>query len=166
MEARQRVSGATAEDVTPDGSVTKSILKPGDKTFADADGNSLPPKGSTVEVHYTGKLASGAVFDSSVTRNQTFKFVLGARQVILGWDKAVATMRRGEKAEVKIAPDYAYGSSGVGPIPGNSTLLFDIELLGWKSAADAAKEGGGKSDLLVSLLLIALAGAIVFYFIL
>jgi len=168
MEARQRVSveAEKAVDITSDGSVTKNILKPGDKDYADAEGNSLPPKGSTVEVHYTGKLTSGAVFDSSVSRNQTFKFVLGARQVILGWDKAVATMRKGEKAEVKIAPDYAYGSSGVGPIPGNSTLLFDIELLGWRSAKDVAKESGEFSDLLVSLLLIALAGGIVFYFIL
>ena len=53
-------------------------------------------------------------------------------QVILGWDKAVATMRKGEKADVRIAPDYAYGNSGVGPIPGGSTLLFEIELLGWR----------------------------------
>lgn len=52
--------------------------------------------------------------------------------VILGWDKGVATMQRGEVCILKLAPEYAYGSGSVGPIPPNSTLVFEIELVGWK----------------------------------
>ena len=82
MEARKRVpDAAAAQDITGDGGVTKRVLSAGDKNYKDEDGNTLPPKGSMVEVHYTGRLTSGAVFDSSVSRNKPFTFVLGARQV-------------------------------------------------------------------------------------
>lgn len=63
--------------------MTKRMLSAGDKDYKDAEGNVLPPKGCTVEVHYTGRLTSGAVFDSSVSRNKPFTFVLGARQVCM-----------------------------------------------------------------------------------
>ena len=52
--------------------------------------------------------------------------------VILGWDKGVATMQRGEICILKLSPHYAYGSGGVGPIPPNSTLIFEVELVGWR----------------------------------
>ena len=111
--------------ITADGGVSKTVLSAG-------EGNALPPEGCKVEVHYTGRLTNGTIFDSSVLRKKPpFTFVLGAGQVITGWDKAVATMRKGEKAEVCIAPNYAYGKSGVGSIPGGATLLFEIELLDW-----------------------------------
>ena len=57
--------------------------------------------------------------------------------VILGWDKGVATMQRGEICVMKLAPEYAYGSGGVGPIPPNSTLIFELELVGWKEKSPA-----------------------------
>ena len=75
-------------------------------------------------VHYTGRLTDGTKFDSSVDRGDPLSFSLGHGQVIKGWEKAVATMKKGEKAEVTIAPEYAYGAAGSPPtIPENATLV-------------------------------------------
>src|SRR5580692_623704 len=94
-------------------------------------GNGASPKaGDTVTVHYTGWLTSGVKFDSSVDRNEPFTFVLGAAQVIQGWDEGVATLKVGEKARFTIPPEKAYGSEGYpGAIPPNATLIFEVELL-------------------------------------
>jgi FKBP-type peptidyl-prolyl cis-trans isomerase len=85
--------------------------------------------GQTAMVHYTGTLTDGTKFDSSLDRNQPFSFVLGAGQVIQGWDQGVRGMKAGEKRKLTIPPDLGYGSSAVGPIPANSTLIFEVELL-------------------------------------
>jgi FKBP-type peptidyl-prolyl cis-trans isomerase len=89
-------------------------------------------KGDNVEVHYTGWLTSGTKFDSSVDRGRPFSFRLGAGQVIKGWDEGVAGMKVGGKRKLTIPPGVGYGSRGTGPIPPNSTLVFDVELLGIK----------------------------------
>jgi FKBP-type peptidyl-prolyl cis-trans isomerase FkpA len=90
-----------------------------------------PNKGETVTVHYTGMFLDGKVFDSSVRRNEPFKFVLGARQVISGWDVGVAQLKIGDKAKFTIPPHMAYGERGFpGAIPPNATLVFEVELLG------------------------------------
>ena len=85
--------------------------------------------GNRVVVHYTGKFTEGKVFDSSVTRGEPFQFVLGAGQVIKGWDEGIVGMRVGGKRILTIPPSLGYGANDYGPIPGNSTLIFEVELL-------------------------------------
>ena len=93
-----------------------------------------PAKGQVVSVHYTGKLTNGTVFDSSVRRGTPFSFQLGAGKVIPGWDEGIATMKVGGKRVLTIPPDLGYGARAVGGnlIPANSTLIFEVELLGIK----------------------------------
>jgi FKBP-type peptidyl-prolyl cis-trans isomerase len=86
--------------------------------------------GKKVQVHYTGWLTNGKKFDSSVG-GKPFEFNLGAGQVIKGWDEGVAGMKVGGKRQLRIPPDLGYGQEGSPPvIPPNSTLNFDVELLG------------------------------------
>jgi len=85
--------------------------------------------GNTVTVQYVGTLLNGTKFDSSYDRNQPFTFLLGAGRVIRGWDQGVVGMRVGGKRRLTIPPDLAYGNQANGPIPANSTLRFDIDLL-------------------------------------
>lgn len=85
--------------------------------------------GDTVEVHYVGTFTDGSTFDSSRDRGQTFSFTLGAGQVIQGWDEGVAGMKVGGLRKLTIPSDLAYGDNDYGPIPGGSTLIFEVELV-------------------------------------
>ena len=102
-------------------SVTKEDLAIGQGDTAEA--------GDKLTVHYVGRLTDGRVFDSSRDSNTPFIFTLGVGQVIKGWDEGMTGMRVGGKRKLVISPDYAYGSQGIGSIPPNSTLIFEVELL-------------------------------------
>ncbi len=120
--------------------LTARILKEGSGPAAEA--------GDIVNVHYTGWLQDteaengrGAKFDSSVDRGQQFSFPLGAGRVIKGWDQGVAGMLIGEKRELTIAPELAYGERGFpGAIPPSSTLIFEVELFGAEPIGGAPTE--------------------------
>lgn len=125
------------EDISPnkDKGIFKKILSPG----TDSE---TPTSGDQVLVHYTGRLLNGEVFDSSVERNEKFKFKLGEGQVIKGWDVGVATMTRGEKCILTCTPEYAYGKTGSPPKIGpDETLQFEVELFDWEGE-DVTSDGG------------------------
>lgn len=87
-----------------------------------------PKASDNVEVHYTGKLIDGSVFDSSVERGVPASF--GVTQVIPGWVEALQLMHEGDKWRLYIPSDLAYGPNGAGGVIGpNMTLIFDVELL-------------------------------------
>lgn len=92
-----------------------------------------PQRGQTVTVHYTGTLENGKKFDSSRDRGVPADFKIGIGNVIKGWDEGLMTMKVGGKRRLVIPSKLGYGPAGRPPdIPGNSTLIFDIELLGVK----------------------------------
>ncbi len=88
-------------------------------------------KGRIVEVHYVGvSWSSGAQFDASWDRGETFKFGLGKGQVIAGWDQGVAGMRAGGRRRITIPPILAYGKRGAGGVIGpDETLVFVVDLI-------------------------------------
>ena len=84
--------------------------------------------GQTVTVNYTGTLENGEQFDTSYGR-APFPFPLGGGRVIKGWDEGVAGMKVGGKRKLVIPPELGYCSINMGPIPANSSLIFEVELL-------------------------------------
>lgn len=115
--------------IAQDGGIMKRVIQP-----APEGAKGPPPNGYEVTAHYSGTLASdGSKFDSSLDRGKPFKFTIGQGQVIKGWDEGFASMMVGEKAMLTIRPDYGYGKNGSPPkIPGEATLNFEVELLGFK----------------------------------
>ena len=88
-------------------------------------------KFNIVTVNYTGLLEDGTKFDSSLNPGRTpFRFTVGAGQVIQGWDQGLIGMKIGGKRNLTIPPELGYGRRDNGPIPANSTLIFEIDLLG------------------------------------
>jgi FKBP-type peptidyl-prolyl cis-trans isomerase len=86
--------------------------------------------GMHIKVDYTGWLTNGKKFDSSVGTGHPFSVMLGAGQVIKGWDEGIVGMKVGGKRQLRIPPDLAYGASGYTTlIPPNSTLIFDVQLV-------------------------------------
>jgi len=111
-----------------DSGLAYEVLKEGE--------GAAPEKGQVVTVHYTGWLEKDgqpdleAKFDSSVDRGEPFSFIIGGGQVIAGWEEGVADMKPGEMRRLTIPSELAYGEQGAGGvIPGNATLVFDVELL-------------------------------------
>ena len=110
--------------------VTKRTIKRAPK------GAKTPRRNDICRVHYIGRLAAnGKEFDASrkgfgpLKFGEPFEFKLGAKEVIQGWDNGVAKMKDGETALLTISPDLAYGARGAGPIPPNSVLEFEVELI-------------------------------------
>jgi FKBP-type peptidyl-prolyl cis-trans isomerase len=86
--------------------------------------------GKLVSVTYTGKLTNGTKFDATEDHGgQPIEFALGAGRVIKGWDQGIDGMKVGGKRKLTIPPQLAYGEQGMGPIPPNATLIFDVELM-------------------------------------
>lgn len=89
-----------------------------------------PAPGDEVAVHYKGMLLSGQVFDDSSFRKEPIRFKIGEGRVIPGWEYGIALLAEGEKAELMIPPDLAYGERGAaGVIPPNAWLRFEVELV-------------------------------------
>lgn len=127
-----------AENKTAEGvMVTPSGLQY--KVIKAAEGPK-PTEKDTVKVHYTGTLLDGKVFDSSVERGEPIEFPLN--QVIPGWTEGVQLMSVGSKYRFYIPYNLGYGEQGTqgGPIPGYATLIFDVELLGFKSFKEELPE--------------------------
>ncbi len=113
----------TQKTTLPDGlQITDEVIGTGAEALA----------GNTVTVNYIGTLTDGKKFDSSYDRGQPFSFILGAGQVIRGWDEGILGMKVGGKRKLVIPASLGYGSQsmGNGLIPANSTLIFEVELLG------------------------------------
>lgn len=116
--ATQTTSAGTTADVTE---LKMEDTKAG--TGAEAQ------NGKRVTVHYTGTLTNGTKFDSSKDHGQPFTLTLGQGQVIQGWEKGLLGMKVGGQRKLTIPPSMGYGAQAMGPIPANSTLVFEIELL-------------------------------------
>jgi len=117
-----------------------AIEKPADKVIKTESGlqyvelkkgeGSSAKEGDVVEVHYTGSLKDGKVFDSTLDRNQPFTFDLGTGKVIKGFDEGIAGMKVGGKRKLIIPAKLAYGERGAGNlVPPNAELTFEVELL-------------------------------------
>ena len=120
--------------ITTESGLAYFMIKEGEGAQATA--------GQTVSVHYTGKLADGTKFDSSHDRNAPIEFPLGQGRVIPGWDEGIALLKVGGKATFIIPPHLAYGDRGAGGvIPPNATLIFEVELMGIKEAAEDPHKG-------------------------
>ncbi len=127
--SREEAENAAGTTVKPTTNVvtTASGLKIEDLKIGGA---AVAKAGQSVTVHYRGKLTNGTVFDESYKRNKPFTFVLGAGEVIKGWDQGVAGMRVGGKRKLTIPADLGYGAQVAGGvIPPNATLIFEVELL-------------------------------------
>ncbi len=128
QKASDTITTNTTRDITKTTMTNTIQLGVEDEVVGTGD---VATAGKSVTVHYVGSLTNGTVFDASRKRgDQGFTFVLGAGQVIKGWDQGVAGMKVGGKRKLTIPPELAYGSQAVGGvIPANSTLIFEVELL-------------------------------------
>ena len=157
MIVDMQVAGSSAEQAATTGSGGRKksqsfleafVVYPDDKfdmkdgglkvaVLRDGDGQSLK-KGMRLKVHYTGWLTDGTRFDTSMKRNEPFEFTLGSGQVIKGWEQGMAGIKPGERRQLIIPAELAYGERGTGNIPPGSTLIFNVEAVGI--------EGGSKNE--------------------
>ncbi len=117
-------------------SIDNNNSKMKDENILGGVAGDIAKKGDIVSINYTGTLENGKKFDSSLDRGQPFEFTLGIGQVIKGFDNGILGMKAGEKKRIIINPEDGYGNQAVGSIPPNSTLIFDVELLGIKPSGN------------------------------
>lgn len=121
-QTKALVAFSDGTTTTPSG-LRYKILRPGT--------GAQPQKGETVTAEYVGKFLDGTVFDASANHPAAFQFALGTGQVIKAWDEAFLSMKKGEKRLLVVPPELGYGAAASGgPIPPNSWLVFEVELIG------------------------------------
>ncbi|MEZ4721838.1 MAG: FKBP-type peptidyl-prolyl cis-trans isomerase [Flavobacteriales bacterium] len=124
-EMNQDAASGVVEVINSPSGLVVEILKQGE--------GDKPQTGDIVKVHYTGTLkANGEKFDSSLDRGEPIEFPLGIGKVILGWEEGIGLLNRGTKARLIIPSALGYGSRAAGPIPANSDLVFEVELIDFK----------------------------------
>ena len=148
MPAQEPQGAVLSATTGTEESTTTSNSQPGTTTMPIEDNGQLQIQdevvgtgavaapGDRVTVNYVGSFTNGTVFDASANHGTTgFPFVLGTGAVIKGWDEGVAGMKVGGKRRLVVPPALGYGPNDYGPIPGNSTLVFEVELLNVEKSA-------------------------------
>jgi len=124
--------GAAAYVFTHRGTTGPEITTPSGLKYVElVEGTGpTPQRGQTVTVHYVGTLESGTQFENSREKGVPANFRIGVGEVVKGWDEGLMTMKVGGKRKLVIPPSLGYGRAGRAPnIPGNATLIFEVELL-------------------------------------
>ena len=138
----QEGEGNGAQDILTELSETGTVSELQIVEILEGEGAEVA-SGDVALVHYTGVLADGTVFDSSVNRGEPFGFQVGVGQVIQGWDQGVVGMKVGGRRLLAIPPELGYGARAIGNIPPNSTLIFEVELLE-VIPAEQVQQGGAQ----------------------
>ena len=125
-EEKEKAMKEQMASISKDAQTTDSGLK---YIMLEEGKGASPVAGQNVSVHYAGYLLDGTKFDSSYDRGEPITFPLGQGRVIKGWDEGIGLLKIGGKAKLIIPPDLAYGNRAVGPIPANSILMFEVELV-------------------------------------
>jgi FKBP-type peptidyl-prolyl cis-trans isomerase len=119
LVTKKHQGGPMADKITTDSGLQYEVLVEGD--------GATPGPTDTVSAHYHGTFEDGRVFDSSVDRGEPID--LPVNGVIQGWQEALQMMKEGDKWRLTVPPQLGYGERGAGPIPGNATLVFEVELI-------------------------------------
>jgi peptidylprolyl isomerase len=129
--ARQAGQKALTPETTPEAG--REVVTPSGLRYIDQKIGDGPEAGAgkTVEVVYTGWLEDGKQFDASLDRNHPLKFRIGIDEVIQGWNEGITGMKAGGRRRLVVPPELGYGKqgAGAGAIPGNATLVFEVELI-------------------------------------
>lgn len=117
-------AGAALSEALSGGRVTKLVV-----TDVVLGRGKEVKKGDSVEVNYIGTLQNGQEFDNSYKKGSSFTFTVGDKKVIAGWNEGMMGMKEGGQRIIVVPSEMAYGSKGYGPIPGNATVVYAIELI-------------------------------------
>ncbi len=118
------------EDYLKKNQITVEPVEEGVYLIVFNEGTGIKPVfGDSVELKYTGSFLSGEVFDASSKSGSTLKYLLGDGKRLPAWEKAVASLKEGTRARLVLSSLHAYGKAGLGPVPPDTPVVFDIELL-------------------------------------